>query len=126
MPAPSTVLHVNALRTTLATAVRTAVLTGSAGDATASIYDDDDNLLVVFDVDSFAAVASYGFVMDSSPLPTATSETHGGGARTPTYAIIKDKDGDEVWRTPSVSTTPATIASNVPVRLDSLSYTAPV
>jgi hypothetical protein len=125
MPAPATVLHSNDTRTALAGLIKSRVETGG-GTMTAEIYDDADVLLVAFDIATFSAVSAFGFSADESPKPEATSEAFGAGTKTPTYAIIKSKGGVETWRTPSVTTTPASFAASVPVRLNTLSYTASV
>ena len=125
MPAPSTVIHSPAARTALATATKTQAETG-AGTMAAELYDDDDLLLVSFDIATFGAVSGPTFSADENPLPETTAEMFGAGAKTPTYAVVKNKDGDEVWRTPTVTTTPASFEEGVPVKLTGLSYTASV
>ena len=125
MPAPASVLHSNDTRTALATLIKSRVETGS-GTMKAEIYDDADTLLVSFDIATFSAVVSYGFSANETPKPESNSEAFGAGSKTPTYAIIKDKNGVETWRTPSVTTTPSSFTASVPVRLNTLSYTASV
>ena len=123
MPAPATVLHSNAVRTGIANYVKTQLETGS-GDMVCEVYDDADLLLASFSLGAFSSVVDFSISVTDDPSPETNSEMFGAGDKTPTYAIIKNKDGVEIFRTPGVTTSPASFPENTIVRLTNLSYVA--